>query len=140
MEVTRLTDAEGVKVVSGVQNTNLAEGDHMNVLQFEIEAGASVPEHDHPHEQVGYIVAGRATFVTADEVETLEPGDAYAIPGGEPHSLENRGDEPVVGVDVFSPPRDFAPFADEYRVTRRQTSDVASSAGDRRDDIILKTN
>lgn len=113
MEVTRQTDSNGVEVVQGVLNTKLAEGDRMNLLQFEIEPGASVPEHDHPHEQVGYIVAGRATFVTESEMETLEPGDTYAIPGGETHSLENRGDEPVVGVDVFSPPRDFAPFADE---------------------------
>ncbi|CDK40789.1 cupin [Halorubrum sp. AJ67] len=35
----------------------------------------------------------------------VEAGDTYVIPGGEPHAAANRGDEPVVGYDIFSPPR-----------------------------------
>jgi quercetin dioxygenase-like cupin family protein len=113
MEVRRGAEAAATEVVPDVHNTKLAEGERMNVLQFEIGPGGSVPRHDHPHEQVGYVVAGRPTFVTDDGETTLEPGDSYAIPGGEPHALENRTDEPVVGVDVFSPPREFAPFAED---------------------------
>lgn len=113
MEVSRAATATAVEVVTGVNNTKLAEGDRMNVLQFVIDPGASVPRHDHPHEQVGYVVSGTPTFITDDGETTLEPGDSYAIPGDEPHALENRTDEPVVGVDVFSPPREFAPFAED---------------------------
>ena len=32
-------------------------------------------------------------------------GDSYVIPGGESHGVYNDGDEPAVGIDVFSPPR-----------------------------------
>jgi quercetin dioxygenase-like cupin family protein len=33
------------------------------------------------------------------------PGDAYVLAGEEVHGAENRGDEDVRGVDIFSPPR-----------------------------------
>lgn len=106
-------DAGSAEVVDGVFNTQMAEGERMNLLQFEIEPGASVPRHDHPHEQVGYVIRGRPTFVTDDGEQILEPGDSYVIPGDELHALENRTDERVVGIDVFSPPRSFAPFAED---------------------------
>lgn len=113
MDVLRVEDGQADEVVEGVFNTKLVDGENMNLLRFEIRPGDGVPRHDHPHEQVGYIVSGRATFVTDDGERTIEAGDSYAIPGDEPHALENRTDEPVVGVDVFSPPRSFAPFAED---------------------------
>ncbi|MFB6075465.1 MAG: cupin domain-containing protein, partial [Haloarculaceae archaeon] len=72
---------------------------------FHIEPGARVPEHDHRHEQVGYVERGTFTFVVEGEEYTIGAGDSYQIPGGEPHAAENRTDEPVSGIDVFSPPR-----------------------------------
>jgi len=46
------------------------------------------------------------TFVVAGEEIVCGPGDSYAIPGEQPHAAENRGDETVRGVDIFSPPRE----------------------------------
>lgn len=113
MEIHHATETTEREVVPNVFNTKLSEGDRMNVLQFEIGPGGSVPRHEHPHEQVGYIVQGQPTFVTDDGEATLGPGDSYAIAGGEPHALQNRTDDMILGVDVFSPPRSFAPFAED---------------------------
>jgi len=106
MDVVSPADRDSTEAVDGVRLSLLAGGDRMNLQRFEIEPGAVVPEHSHPHEQTGLIVEGTLTFVLADGTErTVGPGETYALAGGEAHSAENRDDEPVVGVDVFSPPR-----------------------------------
>ena len=39
-------------------------------------------------------------------------GDTDHLAGDEPHAAENRGDVPVIGYDVFSPPRDDPDWRD----------------------------
>ncbi|ELZ33852.1 cupin domain-containing protein [Halorubrum tebenquichense] len=98
-------DAEAVEAVDGVFLTQGAVGEETSIQRFEIEPGATVPEHDHPHEQIGMITEGSIAFVVDGEERVVEAGDTYVIPGDEPHAAANRGDEPVVGYDIFSPPR-----------------------------------
>lgn len=73
-----------------------------------MEPHAVVPEHNHPHEQVGMIISGRAIFVIGDEERTLSAGDMYRIPGGVTHRVTAL-DEPVKALDIFCPVRE------EYR-------------------------
>lgn len=106
MDVVSPADREPTEAVDGVHLSPLAGGDRMNLQRFEIRPGAVVPEQSHPHEQTGTVVEGTLTFVLADGAErSVGAGDTYALAGGEAHAAENRSDEPVVGVDVFSPPR-----------------------------------
>ncbi|UVE50332.1 cupin domain-containing protein [Haloferax larsenii] len=113
MDRISIDDVSPTEAVEDVHLAVLAGGEKMNVQHFRIEPGATVPVHEHPHEQVGYIVAGELTFVLGDGDEVVVgPGDSYSLAGGEAHGAENRGDEPVVGIDVFSPPRDDAPWRD----------------------------
>jgi quercetin dioxygenase-like cupin family protein len=67
-----------------------------------------VEEHSHPHEQVGLILKGRATFFVGGEEKTLGPGDMYRAPGGVRHRVVAL-DEPVQVIDIFCPVRE------EYR-------------------------
>ena len=98
--------SEDVEAVPGVELSTLASGSEMSVQHFTIEPGAEVPAHSHPHEQSGFITAGALTFLLADGEEvTCEAGDSYVLAGGETHGVHNRGDVPVEGIDVFSPPR-----------------------------------
>ncbi|WP_254272072.1 cupin domain-containing protein [Haloarcula marina] len=105
MEEVPQAASETVEVVDGVYLTQLAAGEAMSVQHFHIDPGAAVPEHSHPHEQVGFVVKGTLTFRVGGETFVVGPGDSYVIPGGETHSAENRRDDPVTGIDVFSPPR-----------------------------------
>lgn len=111
MEVTG-TDSDPTEAVDGVHLAMLAGGEKMNLQRFEIEPGASVPAHSHPHEQAGYLVEGTLTFLLDDEERELGPGDSYSIPGEESHGVENRGNEVVRGIDVFSPPRENPDWAE----------------------------
>ncbi|WP_222920083.1 cupin domain-containing protein [Natrinema sp. SYSU A 869] len=123
MERVSLSDLEPSEAADGVHLALLAGTDSMNVQHFEIEPGAVVDEHSHPHEQTGFIVEGELVFITDGDERSSSgnqesespdggeeivcgPGDSYAIPGDQPHAAENRGDETVRGIDIFSPPRE----------------------------------
>lgn len=105
MNVVSTDDAEAVEAVPDVHLSQLAAGEQTSVQFFDIRPGARVPEHSHPHEQAGFVVRGSGVFVVDGEEIPVEAGDSYVVPGDEPHAVENRGDEPLEGVDVFSPPR-----------------------------------
>ena len=116
MDVERLADNRTVEAVPEGHLTQLAAGERTSVQHFRIEPGAVVPFHEHPHEQAGYIAQGELTFLLGDEGDPEEvvvgPGDGYVLAGNEVHGAENRGEETVLGVDVFSPPRTDPNWAD----------------------------
>ena len=66
--------------------------------------GAIMPEHNHPHEQLGYVVEGTMVLNLAGDERTLHPGDAYAIPGGVTHRAVG-GPNGCLVLDAFNPPR-----------------------------------
>ena len=105
MQVVPKDAEESTEAVEGVHLSMLAGAERMNVQHFDIEPGATVPEHSHEHEQTGYVTQGTLTFLVDGEEFEVSAGDSYAIPGDELHAAENRGDVPVEGLDVFSPPR-----------------------------------
>ncbi len=105
MESVSVDECEPTEAVEGVHLAILAGGEKMNVQHFEIEPGAVVPEHSHPHEQAGYLTEGTLTFVLDDGELEVKPGEGYSIASEETHGAENRGEEVVRGVDIFSPPR-----------------------------------
>jgi quercetin dioxygenase-like cupin family protein len=105
MEHIGLSDQASVEAVENAHLTKLVDGEKTSMQEFEIEPGAAVPEHEHPHEQIGFLYEGELTFLSDGETVTLSAGDSFVIPGGEPHGVENRGDTVVRGIDVFSPPR-----------------------------------
>jgi quercetin dioxygenase-like cupin family protein len=105
MQTMAPAEGETVEVVEGVHLTQLVAGERMSVQHFHIEPGAAVPVHSHEHEQAGYIARGTFAFVVDGEEYVISPGESYVVPGGTPHSAENRADVPVDGIDVFSPPR-----------------------------------
>lgn len=104
----RVPSGEGVagEPVDGVHLERLVDGRRTTLQTFEVEPGATVPEHSHPSEQIGFVVEGTLTFVVDGEEYECGPGDGFAIPGDEPHAAHNHGDGTVRGVDVFSPPRE----------------------------------
>jgi len=105
MERVGLSGRETVEAVENVHLTQLAVGEKTSIQGFEIEPGATVPEHEHPHEQTGFLYEGELTFVVGGSELTVRAGESFTIPGGEPHAAENRGDVVADGVDVFAPPR-----------------------------------
>ena len=88
----------------GVNFRTLAFGERTHLTEFRLAKGTIIPGHNHPHEQTGYLVSGRMTFMIAGETFDTEPGDGWNIPGGVSHSVEVL--EESVAVEVFAPPRE----------------------------------
>lgn len=96
------------EIFPGVTITT-AWGDHvmLSFVHFE-RADAVVPEHDHPHEQMGMGLEGEFELVIGGEARVIRPGDAYWIPGNVRHSARSVAG-PARALDIFHPIRD------EYR-------------------------
>lgn len=82
-----------------------AAGEQMMLSLAVFEPHAVVAAHSHPHEQVGMVVAGRATFYVGDEERSLGPGEMYFIPGGVTHRVVAT-EEGLTALDVFHPVRE----------------------------------
>jgi quercetin dioxygenase-like cupin family protein len=106
MDTKHISAVEPEEPIEGVHLVQMANGEEMSIQHFTIEPGAEVPNHQHPHEQAGFVYQGELVYTISSETEIItEAGESYVIPGNEPHSAENRTDKTVKGIDIFSPPR-----------------------------------
>jgi quercetin dioxygenase-like cupin family protein len=80
-------------------------GKNSMMTMFEIKPGTPPDPHSHAHEQIVYIVSGRAEFVVGEEALQLKAGDLLVVPPNVPHSLLVIGNESVFNINVFSPIR-----------------------------------
>ena len=78
--------------------------DRMTLSRWRIEAGAALPEHAHPHEQITTVLEGTFEMTVAGETRTCGPGMAVVIPGNTPHA--GRAITECRVLDVFQPARD----------------------------------
>lgn len=99
-------DSTGYKqMAEGIQLKVLVHGDKMLMAEFKLTTGSVLPEHDHPHEQTGYVVSGRVRMsIKGKQPFETGPGGAWSIPGDTPHSAEVIED--AVVVEVFHPVRE----------------------------------
>lgn len=67
------------------------------------EAGATFPEHQHPHEQTVIVLDGELELYVDGETHRLTPGTVFLIPGNVPHSGTALVASRVL--DVFAPVR-----------------------------------
>src|SRR2546425_5259834 len=79
-ELSRHTIFPGVHI-------RTAAAERMMLSVVDLEPHAVVAEHEHPHEQVGMVLQGRAIFWIGGEEKTLGPGDVYRIPGHTRHRV-----------------------------------------------------
>lgn len=91
-------------IFPGVTVTTCA-AEYMMMSLARLEPHAVVEEHQHPHEQVGYVIKGRAKFIIGGEEKVLQPGDQFRIPGNVRHKVIAL-DEAVEALDIFYPIRD----------------------------------
>jgi len=83
----------------------IASGEKIMFSLVTLAPNAVVPEHSHPHEQMGMMVSGTMAFSIAGETRTLSGNEIYLVPGGVPHGAV-AGPEGAVALDAFSPPRE----------------------------------
>ncbi|MCX7394425.1 MAG: cupin domain-containing protein [Planctomycetales bacterium] len=89
-------------------------GQNIMLSHLEMDDGAEVPLHSHPHEQGGMLIRGRLQLTIGDETRLCESGAMFLIPPNVPHrAVAVAG--PVLVLDVFSPVReDYAKLTNNY--------------------------
>lgn len=89
-------------------------GENLMLSYLEMDEGAIVPLHHHPHEQGGMLLKGKLELTMGEEVRVVEAGAMFIIPPNTPHQAI-AVDGPAVVLDVFSPVReDYAELYNNY--------------------------
>jgi quercetin dioxygenase-like cupin family protein len=78
--------------------------DNMTLAYWDIEEGAEMPEHSHPHEQVANVIDGKFEFNLAGEKRIMDQGSAAIIPPNVLHS--GKAVTRCRLIDVFHPVRE----------------------------------
>lgn len=96
------------ELLDGVRLKSMVHGSATHLTEVRFVKGAVVPEHEHPHEQTGYLISGSLRFFGAGEETVVVPGDCWNFASGVPHGAEALEDSVVI--EVFSPIReDYLP-------------------------------
>lgn len=103
MTIVDLSQIEEREIVPGF-HARFLHSEHMTLAYWRIEAGASLPEHAHPHEQVTNLLEGEFEFEVDGALSTLRPGSAVVIPGNVRHQGRALSDCRIL--DIFYPVRD----------------------------------
>jgi quercetin dioxygenase-like cupin family protein len=48
-----------ITMVPGIRRQTLASGEKLMLMRVQLDAGSHLPEHQHPHEQLTYVLRGR---------------------------------------------------------------------------------
>jgi len=80
-------------------------GERLMVCRLSIAPCINTPVHSHSHEQITIVERGRVRFTVAGLERIASAGDVLVFPSGVEHGATML-DEPVVLVDIFSPPRE----------------------------------
>ncbi|WP_255171719.1 cupin domain-containing protein [Natrononativus amylolyticus] len=107
MKPVRFDNADTYEPDEGWRRVSLAGSDQFTFEWFEKPPGHSSPMHDHENEQVCVVLEGEITVFTENDDVRLKQHDSVLLESGEPHRVENTGDERAVAIDVFAPGRGF---------------------------------
>ncbi|HMB24864.1 MAG TPA: cupin domain-containing protein [Anaerolineales bacterium] len=91
MSAFKFPDLPVTAVRPGVER-RVAYGDQLMLVIFDFSDGPQTqpdPPHQHPHEQVSYVVEGEILFFLGGEPPVrLGPGDGYTVPSNVPHCIQ----------------------------------------------------
>ena len=76
----------------------------MSFVHWHIDAGAVLPEHSHPHEQVAHVIDGEFELTIEGETQVLKARCVGVIPAGALHSGRALTDCRII--DAFHPVRE----------------------------------
>jgi quercetin dioxygenase-like cupin family protein len=93
----------------GVTRRTLAYNDEAMLCHFSLKKGAQIPLHNHRATQIGYVVSGKAMFLTEKPESEFEagPGESYVFSSFVKHGTVALEDTEYIEV--------FVPSRDEYK-------------------------
>lgn len=96
-------DLETVPLVDGITARSMS-GAEISVTEFDLESGAVVPEHSHPNDEYGYVVAGDLHLWWGSDDLVLTAGESFFVPRDVSHRAV-AGSAGCRLVECYGPPR-----------------------------------
>jgi quercetin dioxygenase-like cupin family protein len=87
----------------GVIRQIIGYDSNIMMVKVSFAKGSLGYKHQHPHQQISYILSGKFEVNIDGKIETLESGDAFIAPSNTEHELKCL--EGGVIIDSFSPLR-----------------------------------
>ena len=103
MPFINLQDIPQKELVPGFR-VRFVHSENMTFSYWEVDEGAVLPEHSHPHEQVTTQLAGEFELTINGETRPVRPGDVAVIPSHTKHGGKARTRCYIL--DVFYPCRE----------------------------------
>jgi quercetin dioxygenase-like cupin family protein len=88
----------------GVRRRILAHGGSMMQVEVQFDTGAVGPMHNHPHEQLTYVLCGEFEFTIGSDTRVVRTGDTLYKRANVMHGCVCR--KAGVLLDTFTPQRD----------------------------------
>jgi quercetin dioxygenase-like cupin family protein len=79
---------------------------NISVIHLVLEPQSQTKLHEHPNEEIVFVLSGTMNAIAGDKQYELEPLDTLAIFAGEPHKFINYTHIPCKLIVVVSPHRD----------------------------------
>jgi len=85
----------------------ILQGDKQQLVFFQMESFAQVPEHSHDYPQWGIVIEGRMKLTIEGKTRRCKKGDEYVIPANAKHYAKFLTKSRVI--DFFSEKNRYAP-------------------------------
>jgi quercetin dioxygenase-like cupin family protein len=89
--------------VAGITRRVLANSENIMLTEHLLEKGAVLPQHQHPHEQLVYLLSGELLLEINSEKLLMKQGDSVVVPSDAPHKA--TANEKCCVLDIFAPAR-----------------------------------
>lgn len=92
------------KPFPGLTRRVLASSAKLMLIEHTMEKGSVFPEHNHPHEQLAYLLSGQIIVEMGGAQFTVVAGDSFVVPSDVYHKVTAL--EHSVALDIFTPARE----------------------------------
>lgn len=92
------------QIAEGIER-QMVVGQSIMICRLKFDPFVVTPAHSHPHEQVTFVMQGKAKFISGSEEKIVSAGDILQFPSNHWHGATML-DEEVVLIDIFSPIRE----------------------------------
>ncbi len=111
MMISRHSDKNYHPIIEGIRIKTLVLGEATLMTEVHLSNKSTLPRHDHPYEQTGYLVFGKLLLQIGEKKYEMNKGDSWCIPKNISHQAETLEDS--IALEIFSPPReDYKKFLD----------------------------
>ena len=104
MPFRNVNDVAPFSLSDGIR-LQVVAGERMMLSFVAFAPNGIVPEHSHPHEQMGTVLEGEFRLTIDGETRLVSAGDVWHVPANVLHSAVAVG-TPALALDVFAPSRE----------------------------------